>query len=511
MKNTDPSRTKYYRLFRRLCRFFIYACFAVLYIYYFTREVIKWRNGPDTKDICLVPSIEVDTALLRYVNHTLEPLKCRHGIPPFIRQRDKKISKILFKYLNTTHFNCCYSLITRRKTGLYTNKFCKPFDRETEIKAEFIKVTCSYNQIVQYEDYFAFAPRNKFQLQNKTALKRFNVLLLGIRSLSRVNAYRKIVKFTNYLRYNLVAAEFSKFNAINIDGDFIKNIIPMYTGLNAANSLAMCSGEKRKNCSWIWDRFAEEGYKIILGEDCPSTGVFTNEIFKDISPDYSLLPFMDLYEKSTGNIPNGDCYICTSSRKAFKVVLDYYSTIAQAMRDKNEKHFAMLWINSLTKTDDPYRGLNALEIAGQELKGYFNSLNWKGLIEDTMVIVFSDRGYISRKLYFVKQLRQEAKQPLLFILPPKLMRKQKPAMVNKLFNNRNKLITAFDIHQTLEAVMQLNTDTLVHPPKGNSTEGLSLLNTVPHRLCENVGIKRTSCACKYIAKYDNTKSKKKTS
>lgn len=454
------------------------------------------------KDICLVPSIETNEEVLSYVNYTLPYSECKNSAPPLIRQKPDRISRIIFKYLNTTYLDCCFTRLKRENSGLEINGRCQPFKKEIGITSEFVKVNCSYDSKLLYEDYFAFPQKKK----NLTTLQRYNVLLLGIRAVSRVNAYRRLTNFTNYLRYNLRAIEFSKYHAIN--REILDNALSIFTGMEYGTFMKECIAKNTTDgCEFIWNEYAREGFKVLLAEDCVDHGIFNRlPKFKNTSVDYNLLPFMKTYDDNLGNMPNGDCYLCAASRKVYKVLMDYYMIFVKNMRDINQKHFSILWINSLTKTGDPHSGLNMLGLASDDLVRFFKSLQYQGFLKDTMVIVLSDSGYMNRDLKSIKQFAVESMQPMLFVLPPSEAKQRKSWIRNTLFGNSDKLVTAYDIHKTMKAVMKLNDSSLNSPETIKSNKSISLLDKVPHRFCKDVGIHHSVCVCKYIPKYMSRRS-----
>ncbi|GJQ71372.1 hypothetical protein Trydic_g11102 [Trypoxylus dichotomus] len=502
-------RIKQKRGLQFYCRLAVCITFSVLLIIYF----IQVLPTPEVEvlyveDICLMPSINVDQKVIQYVNHELPRVECKRGVPPYVRQKSNTLSRILFKYINTTYLSCCYSKLVNRYGKLSADNYCKAFGKEIEVNTTYARVLCTYKNRLVYEDYFMFPPKaNPKSKQKKPVLNRYNVLMLGLRAVSRINAYRIMSKFTNYLRYGLSAVEFSKYNAINFDTvhkESLRNIVPLYTGMTYEDVLEAYTRQALDSRDFIWNRFKQEGYKILLGEDCINEGIFRHKFLsKNIIADYSILPFMDIYENNTGNLANDGCYLCASSKLTYKIILDYYLTLAGFMRDSREKHFAMLWLNSLAVTNNPRRGINMPGIAVNDLKDFFYSLKRRGFLDDTIVFVISDRGYISTELNLIPQFVNEAKQPLLYISLPKQMKNRRANMAEKLKINTNKLVNAFDVHKTLETIMKLDTKTLKskQPNPRKRTQGISLFNTVPHRFCYNIGINANACACKYIAKY----------
>ncbi|KAK9702677.1 Protein of unknown function (DUF229) [Popillia japonica] len=409
------------------------------------------------------------------------------------------------KNLNTTHLDCCYSDLNPNKGKLIEKSTCKKFNQQANIASKYIKVICNYKGKLVYEDYFIFPA--KLRVRRKKVLNRYNVLILGLRSVSIINAYRKLSKFLNYLRYEMEVVEYTKYNAVSlnwINREALQNIIPLYTGMAYEDAL---KAYNQKHLNFIWEQYKREGYKILLAEDCVEHGVFRQGILQNVTANYNFSPFMKLYERLTGHISNGDCYICTSSKKSYKVVLDHYTSWSESIRENREKHFAMLWINSLTTTQEAHKGLNMLEIAAQDLISFFKTLKVRRLLEDTMVFIISDRGYMNNELYSIKQFKTEMKLPLLHIFLPIHMKVRQKRVVNQFMINRDKLVTPYDVHRTLETIVKFNTInfTYVQTKQKSMAKGISLFDKVPHRYCESIGVNSDTCACKYIAKYHRTK------
>lgn len=128
------------------------------------------------------------------------------------------------------------------------------FNRDINVKNEFIRVTCNNEYIgMKFTDFQSFVLniKNDYVMGNKSNYDRLNVIITGISSLSRLQFHQNMPRTSKFLE-KLQAIEFIGYNKVRYKT--YKNLLVMLTGL---------SDQKRENIdfhSLVWSYYQEKGY-----------------------------------------------------------------------------------------------------------------------------------------------------------------------------------------------------------------------------------------------------------
>ena len=137
----------------------------------------------------------------------------------------------------------------------------------------------------------------------------------------------------------------------------------------------------------------------------------------------------------------------------------------------------------------------------------------KGDLENAVLFFFSDHGLRSRNTEFAKTPvgKAESNLPFLFLVIPPRLKKLLPDLVVNARNNVRRLVTAFDIHKTLQHLLHLQTtnkssESWSNEANDGTQESFSLLTPVPkNRTCDRAGISPAYCSCEAMIR-TNTSS-----
>jgi hypothetical protein len=182
------------------------------------------------------------------------------------------------------------------------------------------------------------------------------------------------------------------------------------------------------------------------------------------------------------------------------------------MSMEHNKHLPYFAFNFLTEyTHDDLAIPKNLDIKLSEMLQEFSA---NGLLNNTLLIVFSDHG--SRLTYFSFKTdlgKMEKYLPFLSIhLPDGL---QNSTFQKNIAQNRNKLVTFFDLYQTLRQFSWINEDRenrrnkstdqfRINDPYVRQHRGISLFEEVPmNRSCKAAMIPNKQCVCYESAVIDN--------
>lgn len=468
---------------------------------------------------CTIPVLEpLDKSIESFVKYPSEMPKCPDEKYALLGSNRKKIwvrhnTFQYYKINKIDKISCCYRSFYRpaavddiESTGIDDRSkysLCIYFDNVIEVNDEFVRVACSVGNKTLYEQFFLFAPIKKFKKhgnipeitaeQNKTA---YNVLVLGIDAVSRLNFYRTMPNTANYLRKK-GAVEFKGYNKVG-DNTF-PNLVPMLMGIKVTELKKTCypyDTATFDNCPFVWEWFKQAGYYTALGEDASNLGTF-NYIKTGFSigpTDYYLHTFMVEAIEHVGACKDFNSFLCMHDTYFYKVLLNYIEQLT--WRLSNKKLFGFFWevsmshdyLNYPMKMDDDYLKL----LTKWETSGY---------LDKTIVIIVSDHGMRWGDIRHTKQGRLEERLPLLYILPPQSFQNNYKEAYNNLKLNSKRLTTPFDVHATLSDLIDLKNvekDTIAVRSSGDYAEkrSISLFLPVPeNRTCVMADIDDHWCTC----------------
>ncbi|XP_072394029.1 uncharacterized protein [Diabrotica undecimpunctata] len=468
---------------------------------------------------CTIPYLHpYDKSILDYVE---QPGKyvCNNGTPALFESNMESIKIIeeslpFYKVTNISDLKCCYKAFWRedprstQDNKISYSKTCQIFVNKTDIKEEFIKVTCNYNNRLIYTDLFASVPVKNLSDNLKEDLDKngssLNILVLGLDAVSRLNFQRQMPKTLNYLK-QLGAVEMLGYN--KVDDNTFPNVIPALTGKLVKEIEKSCWPNKNHHfddCPFVWKSYKQKGYVTAFDEDSSWMGIFNllKYGFQKQPTDYSFNYFDREAIKLIGNTNVGTVAVCQGARWIYKVHLDYLTHFVRTMEDNSQKYFGFFWENSISHDD-----LNLPRVGDDDYYSMFKSFEEYGYLNNTILFVMSDHGIRTGKIRSTFQGMMEERLPLLYVYLPEWYKQRYQQQYGNLQQNSLRLTTPFDLHETF--VQLLNIDN--RETENNSTDkdrGISLLKKISeYRTCEDIGIVSHWCTCqKSIAVDINNKT-----
>ncbi|KAK9884740.1 hypothetical protein WA026_007585 [Henosepilachna vigintioctopunctata] len=161
---------------------------------------------------CKIPDLPVFSSdMAKYFEYEFDGAHCNKDLPPLVQSNltslflDKD-SLLKYNVSNLDLFYCCYKELKRkipvgRPDSQYEfSSVCSKFEKTVEIKEEFVLVECIYDNEKIYKDLFAFIPpKHDVALLDKNR-KQFNILIIGIDGISRLNFHRQMNKTVKFLK-----------------------------------------------------------------------------------------------------------------------------------------------------------------------------------------------------------------------------------------------------------------------------------------------------------------------
>ncbi|CAH2086659.1 unnamed protein product [Euphydryas editha] len=396
-------------------------------------------------------------------------------------------------------YSCCYQFVSpsislgkKDYTSLRYSK-CEDFinSTKTELIDEIITITCTLTaarKSVIYKDAYAILKTHKRKdLKNENS---WNVLILGMDTMSRARTYNSMPKTTDYmLKHNWL--DYRGYQKVGYNT--FPNVMSLLTGENTSKVYKACV-PTMDNCNHmiIWSEFQKAGYVTATGEDYLSLpDTFGKLKYKSSPTDHYLRPLFLTGEDSRGNL------VCTKKMSSTNHILDYATSFADTYKD--DKFFGMFWFNSYS-----HNLVNVPQLIDHDIVKFFNNLHDSGVLNRTFIFFLSDHGMRygdSRKLY---ESYYEERLPMLFLWVPYDFRRMYINEYKNLIINQNRLITPYDLHLTLWDII-VKSKILVNKINAEDCPYCeSIFKEIsPYRNCTDAYVDEKWCTCHGMTSVDH--------
>lgn len=285
--------------------------------------------------------------------------------------------------------------------------------------------------------------------------------------------------------------------SFQIDDNTYPNLMAILTGFNSTQSLKECDPKLRgklDKCPFIWKQFQNQGFVTAYGEDEASINTFNylKAGFEKPPVDYYLRPFLLQAEKSLPIKKKSGMTFCLGYKHSAEYVYDYAVELSE--RYKGYPYFGFFWTNTFS-----HQSLSDPTSMDTRIREYFENFSNSGVLNDTIVFFFSDHGIRFGPTRSLPLGHYEERLPFMFISLPIWIKETYPEFVTALQVNRNRLTNPYDIHMTLQHILQIADENNAMKPLSKA-EGChkcqTLLEEVPfNRSCEDISIEDHWCTC----------------
>lgn len=466
---------------------------------------------------CRMPHFPVKNTEIKLYMHRPKKIDCTK---PLISSNNNYVwismSKLemqtIYSIDTIKDLRCYYQAFRRKSDNLVKmNNDMHPINYGERVKVndEFIRVICDYKNITNFhQDYHMFVPRKMWIEKNIRSkmkknlylpTKKYNVMVFGLDSMSRLNFQRQMPLSFKYLKDDMKAFEFLGFNKVG-DNTY-PNLIPTLTGFSEKELEETCLFRGKKshydNCYFIWKTFTEAGYITNFSEDVNYLGLFNfmRQGFIEQPTDYYLRPIFRLMENHIASQKIINVFMCLGGRHPFNIFTDYIRKFLHQL--SSIPFFSFFWSTSMTHDD-----FNNGQYIDKDFLEFLRDL--KSSSNNTIFMFMSDHGIRWGEFRETYQGMMEERQPMLYIILPDDFKSQYSKATNNLKNNAHRLITHFDIYETLKDLA--NTSTLASKELSSRIKeiydaepmprGITLFAPIPiNRTCEAAGIDDHWCTC----------------
>ena len=348
-------------------------------------------------------------------------------------------------------------------------------------------------------DLFRLKLAEKIEKSNTSSIQnKFSVVILIIDALSQQGFIRNLPKTKSYLDTR---------NGILFSGHH-KNGHNSYP-----NVMAIVSGELggpyppfRNGTTYYLDEqrqtiiqtvYKNNGYITAQMEDFQIYGTFgrKGEVGLRQAPTniFYRAPFLAMAKEGLQNTLVGKCcaYACLQEqmlhKHQFRIIHDFISMYSE------DPSFMFMHFCEYSHND-----LNMAKHYDQDLKHLMEQMIDKNELKDTFFMILGDHGFqrAEDKFVLTEQGRIENSLPALYLLPPPHFAENYSEMHKNLVKNSQRLTSFWDLNQMLRQLLSLSVNKSQEElfPKYEG-HGISLLEDVGDRNCEEAEISENYCQC----------------
>ncbi|BFF93725.1 uncharacterized protein DMAD_11521 [Drosophila madeirensis] len=381
-------------------------------------------------------------------------------------------------------YNCSYREIQRgNKIEAKDVPFQDGYVVPPEVEGMIASCSNSLGEVLQTTALAFVQPRSsarKLPKSPKSQRLRPNVIMINIGSISRLNFRKNLPELSKYLQME-GWHEMQGYG--RVAQGLIPNLMAILSGYSPHTWQNLECQAKKFGCleslPLIWNHFKRRGYLTAYGEDMSYQSPFKYEKSR-----------LDYYAKGIDTeMPND----CIGRLLNLRYVHEFWQLyLERHLTTKTQPLFGYFRTNS--SSYDLFADGNILE---PFLVDYLQRFIELGLFKHSIVMLLSDGGDLEDLL------------PLLFIWLPPWFRVEHPEAVQSLNTNSQRLTSPFDLHLTLQHILELG-DRWPHavPELQDCPKCQTLLAPMNEsRSCPDVGISDATCPCDSYKPIDERKNK----
>lgn len=313
-----------------------------------------------------------------------------------------------------------------------------------------------------------------------------NVVVFLMDSMSHMSYLRNVPNFTNFLIEKMEAHVMNGFNILGDGTQWAE--LPMLTGQFPTEL-----PEARKKIAdaatcdvWplLFKNFSAAGYITSYQEEPDPVFNYFYKGFRKPPTDYYFNPMMLAVRKRRKKLD-----YCLGDSTYVGTYFKFWREIQTVYRSLGGRHFSWFFQSDLSHdTNEPVKMLD------EDLTILFEQMYSQNYFNDTFLIVMGDHGVRFGDIRQTQPGKLEERLPFLALIPPPWFRHRFPKSERNLRINQNRLVTAFDLHETLKQLLDFGIE---DGGKGTlDKRGISLFKEVPaNRTCEDAEIKPHFCSC----------------
>ena len=442
---------------------------------------------------CVHPYLDLLNSDVRNYLHETKPIVCLNDVE-WVYTKEGKVYISDLAVRKHGEITCAYAVIINKDDAASVQQPKRPMLNGSVLESDAFKVSCKSTSGSKYANIHACISTkdNKRRMKSKRQENEIdsapNVLMFGFDSVSRHMLQRILPETHKYFTQTLGGHILEGYNIVG-DGT-PQALLPILTGKSETEIPEVRRGQKGAKhvdevVTFIWTQYQKEGYITQWGEDMANIGTFNLRMlgFKEQPVDHYMRPFylaaIPIYNRF---LPN-----CLGSRGRHQVFIDWIKE--GLVTNKDHRMFTFGFFSEFSHHDN-----NQLAQADMGVVAFLKFLKNEGHLDNTVLILMSDHGIRYGSFRKTEQGKLEERMPYFGFRFPDSFRQKYPRHIENFKINTKRLVTPFDIHQTLLDILYRSEATSDAGPL--SSRGISLFKEIPReRTCAHASIEPHWCAC----------------
>ncbi|KAK9696633.1 Protein of unknown function (DUF229) [Popillia japonica] len=298
---------------------------------------------------------------------------------------------------------------------------------------------------------------------------RNNVLILGFASVSTNTFVNKLPLTYEYLTKILQGDVIRGYNVVE-ERSGISTLIPFLRRQSARETYPYTS---------IWNKFKSKGFVTAYLEDSALWDLFDDSLINWYDQPHHYIK--QYYLLTKGKIRSWYPF-CSGSEPRHQIWMNYIQNFFTVYESRQKFLFSF-------QGELSYFNYNKLDVIDEDLLNFLKMLEERKILDNTLLIIMSDKGYKFSSISPTIEMKREELSPFLYFRFPKEFMKLYPSYFQNFQDNINKLVTPYDLHVTLEHILQ--------PIRFSKSDfAISLFDHIPQeRSCSEAQIDLGSCGC----------------
>ena len=402
---------------------------------------------------------------------------------------------------------CLYQVVTRRdgdKEVVFSDDI--ELTVPAIVNSHVIRVKCTHSRGDIVYDMVHFNPVFNEDAKPDTDVEtegpdKLSVILFGIDSVARSHAIRNLPKSLAFLKNEFNAYDFKGYRKVG--ENTWPNLGPMLTG-KSHRDRALTWVRHADSMPLLWYEQPVKHIASFFAEDRPDISSFGlgTAGFDKVPTDYFFRPYtlaMNEFEPVFLKPLGKPTWYCYGKRNYFDLQIEYFKGFLT--KYKKKRKLAVFWSNEAAHED-----FTTLKREDDPLLEFLQWLENSDNLKNSILFLLSDHGFRIGGPSLTHIGRAENNRPWLNMYVPKHVLTKHPWLNQTLVDNTERLVTAYDIHNTIVKILHNNVLSIKPEPSvSRSLVKRNMFSAIPReRTCADAGIEEKYCTC--IAKINVSSS-----
>lgn len=453
-------------------------------LYLWVTEHVYFRHDFSVQ-ACRLPNINYFDKSLSGAFWKMFPVICATWVAPVI----KNTSGFLYFVENKSSVICNFTGIEADGNNEIKLSLTDRGKLPAKPKSDFVLVICSDKNGTFYRDLkYDVLPKSSEKHPSYKPVKetdeQLSILLFGLDSVSRLVAENKLPLTLKFFRETLQSYDFTGYTKVG--DNTLPNLLAALNGQTLIEALTPTF-----DFPPLFKYLQEIGYISSYGEDwtpyLPHLGFQYPEYTHNLRTFFLAGNKYTPYLRSHTNKKDPKCF---TNEFKHDIVINFADKFIRAYNDTLKMSFS--WIDEIG-----HHQSNFLDAGDVATKLFFEKLHTEGKLNRTAVVLFSDHGPRYGKIVARDLVRFTGRLPMLHIVLPRHIRDKYLSLNKNMQTNTKRLITPFDLHETLKDILFQRFKSSSEEPVGSDLpRGISLFREVPaSRSCYDAAISEHYCPC----------------